>query len=126
MNLGQSLVTNEEIRDRHSHAARVIARMKPGITIEQAMREMKSISKQLKNQYPASNAGKSVEVASFLDDYVANVANLLLARAGLRRKEIAIRLAVGARRLTIVRQLLVESAILAVAGATIRLPVRHE
>ena len=140
-----SIANRSYMRDRHSHPARVIARMKPGIAIEQTMREMKSISTQLENEYPASNTGNSVEVSSFLDDYVgevrealllisgavalvlliacANVANLLLARAGLRRKEIAIRLAVGARRLTIVRQLLVESAILAVAGATVGLPL---
>jgi len=138
-----SIANRPYMRDRHSHPARVIARMKPGVTVEQALREMKSITARLQSQYPASNTGNSVEVTPLLDDYVgdvreallvisgavalvllivcANVANLLLARAGLRRKEIAIRLAMGAGRFTIVRQLLVESVMLALAGGAIGL-----
>ena len=131
------------MRDRSSHPVWVMARMKPGVTLEQAQREMKSIAGRLEAAYPASNTGNSVEVVSFLDDYVgevrealliiaaavvlvlfiacANVANLLLARSALRRKEIAIRVAMGAGRLAIVRQLVVESLMLACVGGALGL-----
>ncbi|HZM88828.1 MAG TPA: ABC transporter permease [Blastocatellia bacterium] len=128
------------MQNRSSHPVWVMARMKPGIRLEQAQREMKSIAGRLEAEYPVSNTGNSVAIKSFLDDYVgevreplfviaaavvlvlliacANVANLLLARSALRRKEIAIRVAMGAGRLAIVRQLLVESLMLAfISGA---------
>ena len=138
-----SILTRPYMADRHSHIVEVLGRMKAGVTVEQAAQEMKSIAARLENQYPASNTGNSVEVISFHEDYVgevrealliiagavalvlliacANVANLLLARSALRRKEIAIRLAMGAGRFAIVRQLLVESLILAVAGGVLGL-----
>ena len=57
-----SIINRRYMQDRHSHPVRVIARMKPGVTIDQALSEMKSISAQLENQYPASNTGNSAEV----------------------------------------------------------------
>jgi putative ABC transport system permease protein len=126
---------------RGGHYLGVIGRIKPGVAFERAEAEMKAIAEQLALQYPDTNAGESamivplheqvtgqvrpalltllVAVAMTVLIACANVANLLLVRGSVRRKELAIRAALGASRGRLVRQMMVESLVLAATGGII-------
>src|SRR5215472_639632 len=133
------------IRDNHNYG--VIARLKLGVTVEQAKAELAIISDRLAQQYPKDNKGWGATAVPLRDDLVgdvrpallillgavalvlliacANVANLLLAKMLSRRKEVAIRSALGASRRLLLQQVLAETSILAIAGGAFGLIFAH-
>jgi putative ABC transport system permease protein len=130
--------TVQEASDHASHSLEVIGRLKAGVPLAKAQDELETVAARLGRDYPQSNAGHGVRVMGLLDDLTfgsqqfmgvlmggaafvlllacANVANLLLARVTRRQKEIAVRLALGASRWQIVRQLMVESTLVSLLG----------
>jgi putative ABC transport system permease protein len=128
---------------RDERHLRAIARLKPGVTIQQAQSELTVIAERIEQQHPQTNKDYGAQLVSITDEIVgdirptlwivfgavifvllvacANVANLLLARSTVRYKEITIRSAIGAGRSQLIRQLLTESLLLSIIGGGIGL-----
>ena len=131
-----------ELNRREGFFLEVFGRLKPGVSIDRAGTDIATISHRLAEEFPLTNAGITSEIGLFTEEYMppqitavlwamlvavfgilliacANVANLLLARAATRSKEVAVRTALGARRSAVIRQLLVESLVLALIGGAL-------
>lgn len=129
----------EQLANRSAHDYHVLGRLRPGVSVTQAQAELRNIADRLAKTFPATNLGWSVKVTPLLDNIngpytpmyyrlvmgvtllvllviCANVANLQFARALPRRREIALRTALGASGWRLTRQLLIENIVLALAG----------
>jgi putative ABC transport system permease protein len=130
--------TPEQATNRGGHYLHAVAHLGPGVSAERAQAEMSAIAERLAQQYPRTNTGRDVHVMPLVESETgetrapmivllagvgivlliacANISNLLLERAGSRQRETAIRAALGATRLRLIRQWLVESLLLGLLG----------
>jgi putative ABC transport system permease protein len=131
--------------DRDSHSYDVIARLRPGVTREAAQQDISAVARALASEYPKTNTGRGAMVIGFSEDMVgsirpalllllgavgfvlliacANVANIFLARASTRQRELAIRAALGAGRRRLMQQAMAEAVVLSVLGGGLGLLV---
>jgi predicted permease len=137
--------TPERWARRGAHYLNVVARLKPGVRLEQAQNNMQTIAERLQKEYPETNAKIGAVVQSVQEDFAgdtkngllvlqvasvfvlliacSNLANLLLARSTGRRREIAVRIALGATRRQIAAQMLTESLMLSFGGSVFGLAI---
>jgi len=137
----------DEAAGRGGHYLSMVARLKPGATVEQARVQLETLARRLSSQYPDTNKGWGTQVVTILENNTsgvrptlfallaavgfllligcANVANLLLARATVRQREMSIRAALGASRWQTIRLLLTESVVLALCGGVAGILVAH-
>ena len=135
----------EEAATRGNHYLNVVARLKPGVSLEAADSDMKAVARRLTEQHPESNRDLGAGVVSIREQVLgdtrvqvialmiaaaaivliacANLASLLLARASVRRGEYAVRLSLGATRGRLARQVLVEALCLSIAGGVLGLAI---
>ena len=135
--------TAEQLANRDNHYLDVIARLKPGVSLAQANQQLRALAARRQQEFPKTNGRTGMYAVSILDDYLgstrlaidilfaavagvlliacANLANLALTRASSRRREIAVRTALGAARARIVRQLVTENLVVAAAGGLLGL-----
>lgn len=140
-------MTDQERAVRGEHHYLVIGRLKPGVSVQQAQAEMETISRRLEQEYPADDKGWGAVVKPLSEELTgevrtpllvllgavalvlliacANVANLVLARIVSRQKEIAVRSALGASRIRLLRQIVCETVVLSVVGGLIGLLIAH-
>ncbi len=145
LSLVSQFPTNDWNQERDAHFLSVIGRLKPGVTLSQAQSNIAGITRRLEQEFPKTNSGLGSNVVPLHIQVVGdvrgvlfillgavgfvlliactNVANLMLARATQRTREISIRAAVGASRLRLIRQLLTESLLLSVLGGLVGLIV---
>ena len=142
------LAANLAVESRSNHMMTVVGRLRAGVTLEQARKEMDAIARQLGKEYPKDDADWGVTMATVYDWIVprpvrtglylllasvalvlviacTNIANLTLARAALRRREQAVRLALGASRTRVVREVLTECLLLSFTGGAIGIALAY-
>jgi putative ABC transport system permease protein len=142
------LFVNTFPRERGAHPGLMgVARLKPGVDVDRARASMAAVAARLAEQYPASNRGNGIAVNGYYELIVQNIrpvlgmllgavgmllliacsnlASLMLARAESRHRELAVRAALGASRVRLIRQVLMESAILAAAGGMLGIALAY-
>ena len=138
------LIPDAELEKRDNRAIRIVGRLAPGMSQASAQTELSGFARQLQSQYPETNKNVDAQILTFNQRFnggpirivflallgavgfvlliaCANVANLLLSRSAKRSREVAIRFALGASRARVIRQLLIESTLLAFIGGALGL-----